>query len=62
MVKGAVPLFYPANDEERLPELFPAFEKQGRNEDRAVRSDVKLEPVPFLQAIHAHRYLYSSSF
>jgi len=61
MVKGAVPIFYPTTQGDVLPALYPAFEKQGRKEDRAIRLDVKLESLPFLQAIHAHRYLEHSA-
>jgi hypothetical protein len=57
MIKGTTPIFYPAGENTVLPKLYPAFEKQELNKDRAIRADVKLEPLPFLRAIHAHRYL-----
>lgn len=59
MVKGPVPLFYPyAYDEPLpLPDIRPPGEKQGKKADRPIRSDVKLDPEPFLPAIRVHRYL-----
>lgn len=57
MVKGPVPLFYPMEDDFSLPIIRPPGEKRGRNKNRLIRSDVKLEPTPFLPAIRVHRYL-----
>ena len=59
IVKGPVPLFYLGTKGEALPELRPPSKKHGRNEKRHIRSDVRLEPEPFLPAIRAHRYLGS---
>lgn len=56
MVKGPVPIFYVADDNPELPELTPAGSKRGRNKDRVIRKDVKINPEPFLPAIRAHRY------
>ncbi len=57
MVKGPVPLFYAFEEHLPLPALRPAGEKQGKDRNRPVRSDVKLDPEPFLPAIRVHRYL-----
>lgn len=58
MVKGPVPLFYLEDDLNLpLPEIRPPSEKQGRRENRLIRSDSKLDPEPFLPAIRVHRYL-----
>lgn len=56
MVKGPVPLFYLANEDEGLPEFSPPRVKRGKNKDRVIRKDVKINPEPFLPAIRAHRY------
>lgn len=56
MVKGPVPLFYLASDNSGLPEFTPPGVKRGRDKDRVIRKDVKIDPNPFLPAIHAHRY------
>jgi len=56
MVKGTVPLFYPAEDL-KLPEVCPPTEKQERDEGKPIRSDVQLESEPFLPTIRAYRYL-----
>jgi len=56
MVKGPVPLFYLASDSSGLPEFTPPGIKRGRDKDRVVRKDVKINPNPFLPAIRAHRY------
>lgn len=55
MVKGPVPLFYLASDN-ILPELTPPKAKHGKDKDRLIRKDVKINPEPFLPAIRAHRY------
>lgn len=57
MVKGTVPLFYPYEETLPLPLLRPPGQKQGKKAERPIRSDVKLDPEPFLPAIHVHRYL-----
>lgn len=57
MVKGPVPLFYPYESPLPLPFLRPPKEKQGKKLNRPIRSDVKLDPEPFLSAIRVHRYL-----
>jgi len=56
MLKGTVPLFYPAEDL-RLPELHPPFEKHERDEEAPIRSDVQLESKPFLSSLRVYRYL-----
>ena len=56
MVKGPVPLFYLYEEALPLPTLKPPGEKKGKKTDRSIRSDVKLDPEPFLPAIHVHQY------
>lgn len=56
MLKGAVPIFYLAEDNQPLPYFTPPKEKQGKDKQRLIRSDTKLEPDPFLPSIRAHRY------
>lgn len=56
MVKGPVPIFYLVDDDFTLPEFTPPGIKRGRNKERVVRNDVKINPEPFLPAIRAHRY------
>ena len=56
MVKGASPLFYPYKSDYALPKIKPPGPKKERDKDRDIRSDVKLDPEPFLPAIHAHKY------
>lgn len=57
MLKGPVPLFYPDDAKLPLPHLRPPKEKRGKNHDRPIRADVKLDPELFLPAIRVHRYL-----
>lgn len=57
MVKGPIPLFYLANDDKPLPHIRPPKEKQRKDHKRKLRSDIKIDPEPFLPAIRAHRYL-----
>ncbi len=56
MVKGPVPIFYLHEDGATLPEFTPVGAKRGRDKDRLIRKDVKINPDPFLPAIRAHRY------
>lgn len=56
MVKGPVPLFFLVSDDYTLPEFTPPGIKRGRDKDRVIRKDVKINPEPFLPAIRAHRY------
>jgi hypothetical protein len=56
LVKGPVPIFYLVDDNLTLPEFNPPGIKRGRNKERVVRNDVKINPEPFLPAIRAHRY------
>lgn len=56
MVKGPVPILFPANDATPFPEFKPPSEKQLKDKERLIRSDVKIEPEPFLPSIRAHRY------
>jgi hypothetical protein len=56
MVKGPVPIFYLATEKLGLPEFTPPGIKHGKDKDRVIRKDVKINPEPFLPAIRAHRY------
>lgn len=56
MVKGPVPIFYLQSDNNTLPEFTPAGIKRGKDKDRMIRKDVKINPECFLPAIRAHRY------
>lgn len=56
MVKGAVPLFYLSEVPHLLPQIKPPGKKKGRNLNRPIRRDVKLEPTAFLPTIRVHRY------
>jgi hypothetical protein len=56
MVKGPVPIFYLDSEGLPLPEFTQPGTKRGKNKDRVIRSDVKIDPEPFLPAIRAHRY------
>ncbi len=55
MVKGPVPIFYFAAEKLPLPEFTPPKAKSGKNIERMIRKDVKINPEPFLPAIRAHR-------
>ena len=57
MVKGPIPLFFPATTTTPAPDFKPPIEKQSKNKNRLVRKDVRLDPEPFLPAIRAHRYV-----
>lgn len=61
MVKGPIPIFYVSEDNTQLPQITPAGLKRGKNKERLTRNDVKINPEPFLPAIHAHRYLQPST-
>lgn len=56
MIKGPIPIFYPATDSIH-PIFKPPGQKKGKNKDRLIRADLQIDPEPFLPAIHAHRYL-----
>lgn len=56
MVKGPIPLFFPASVNQPWPEFKPPKVKTSKDKARVIRNDVKLEPTPFLPAIRAHRY------
>lgn len=60
MVKGPVPLFYLHEDNLVLPDFVPPGAKKGKDKERTVRKDVKINPEPFLPAIRAHRYFSTS--
>lgn len=57
MIKAPIPIFFPAQASTSTPQFTIPREKQGKNTDRMIRSDVKLDPSVFLPAIRAHRYL-----
>lgn len=56
MIKGPMPIFFPAQASDPYPKFTPPTPKCDRNTERAIRSDVKLDPEPYLPAIRAHRY------
>lgn len=58
MIKGAMPLFYPCQPGETIPDFQAPVEKQLRNTKRVARADVKLSPEVFLPGIRAHRYTF----
>lgn len=55
MIKGPLPIFFPCTSLTPYPQFTPPGEKCGRS-DRLIRSDVRLDPIPFLPAIRVHRY------
>lgn len=57
MIKGPMPILFPASLETPYPQFKPPKEKQQKNKNRVIRSDVKIDPEPYLTAIRAHRYL-----
>ncbi len=59
MIKGSLPVFFPANEMTAMPAFKPPKIKQIKNIHRQSRTDQKLDPEPFLPAIHAHRYAIS---
>lgn len=56
MIKGPVPILFSADTSTPCPEFKPPYKKHEKDKERGVRSDVKIEPEPFLPAIRAHRY------
>ncbi|MDB6096613.1 MAG: replication terminus site-binding family protein [Francisellaceae bacterium] len=56
MIKGPVPIFYLHNGMD-LPVFKVPGDKRGKDLSRPVRSDVKIDPQPFLPALRAHLYL-----
>jgi hypothetical protein len=56
MVKGPIPIFFKADAGTLAPRISPPSEKRGKNAGRPIRSDVKIDPEPFIPAIRAHRY------
>lgn len=57
MIKGPVPILFPCFYDTPYPQFKPPTKKIGKDEKRHQRSDVRLDPIPFLPAIRAHRYL-----
>jgi hypothetical protein len=57
MVKGPVPIFFPLQANEEFPLFIMPSEKKGKDKDKPLRRDVKIEEKPFLSAIRAHKYL-----
>jgi hypothetical protein len=57
MVKGSVPIFFPASLNQPWPEFKPPKIKTAKDSARVIRNDVRLEVLPFLPAIGAHRYV-----
>ncbi|MGE3318767.1 MAG: hypothetical protein AB7I18_05670 [Candidatus Berkiella sp.] len=56
MIKGPVPIFFPCSLETPYPAFKVPLKKTLRDEKRSIRNDVRLDPMPFLPAIRAHRY------
>jgi len=57
MIKGSLPIFYPATLSTPIPVFKAPTPKCDKNKERVIRSDVQLDPVPFLPSIRVHRYL-----
>lgn len=57
MVKGPLPIFFPAESCTPCPDFKPPKEKQDKNKNRMIRNDVRIEAEVFLPAIRAHRYI-----
>lgn len=57
MIKGPLPIFYPCDPHTQTPQFKAPMKKTQKNDKRIIRSDVKIDPIPFLPAIHAHRYI-----
>lgn len=53
MMKGSLPLLYPAEPGEALPAIILPKTK---NSERQTRSDMKIDPEIYLPAIRGHRY------
>lgn len=56
MIKGPMPIFFPAHSDTPYPHFKPPKLKQQKDKNRVIRNDVKIDPNPFLPAIRAHRY------
>ncbi|MCS5711865.1 hypothetical protein [Candidatus Berkiella aquae] len=56
MIKGPVPIFFPCEAQTPYPVFKIPLKKSLRDQNRSVRNDVRLDPVPFLPAIRAYRY------
>lgn len=54
MMKGSLPLLYPAQVGEELPMVIPP--KNVKNNERQKRADMKIDPEVYLPAIRGHRY------
>lgn len=59
MIKGPMPIFFPADSNTPYPNFKAPKLKQEKNKNRVIRNDVKIDPTPFLPAIRAHRYIRS---
>jgi hypothetical protein len=57
MIKGPLPIFYYDPTGQILPAINPPKEKRGKDSERKPRSDIKIDPEPFLPALRVHRYL-----
>lgn len=60
MIKGPVPIFFPADPATPLPQFCAPVPRKEKNQHRSTRSDVKLDPIVFLPAIRAHRYSHTA--
>jgi hypothetical protein len=57
MLKGSLPLFFPADSSTALPEFVPPKLKKATSPERERRNDQRIDPTPFLPAIRGFRYL-----
>lgn len=60
MVKGPVPIFFPATSTTEFPDFKAPDAKKSKDKNRLIRSDLRIESFPYLPAIRAHRYFESS--
>lgn len=56
MIKGPVPIFFPCDSQTPSPAFKVPQKKSLRDQNRTIRKDVRLDPIPYLPAIRAHRY------
>ncbi len=59
MIKGPIPIFFPCTPETPFPQFKPPVKKCDKDQNRSKRSDVRLDPNPYLPAIRAHRYSHT---
>jgi hypothetical protein len=57
MIKASLPIMFHTSELAELPDYRPPKEKHLKDAARPIRSDLQIDPTPFLPAIRAHRYL-----